>query len=87
MDAACGNYAELVACDEIDSDNVLINGEIIEDRACGIKYEDTSVDADRISILVLRNSDDIRTDVGVIKDAVLLYYSWTNGVCPNSRLC
>ena len=33
MDSACGNNAELVACEEIDPDNILIDREIIEDRA------------------------------------------------------
>ena len=33
MDSACGNNAELVACEEIDPDDILIDREIIEDRA------------------------------------------------------
>jgi hypothetical protein len=66
MDSACGNNAELVACDKIDSDDILIYREIVEDRACGIKNEDTSVYADRIELAGTRNGTYLCTDIGVI---------------------
>ena len=43
MDSACGNNAELVSCQEIDPDDVLIDREIIEDIACLNENEDPAV--------------------------------------------
>ena len=70
MNTARRYYAELIAGDEVHSDDILIDWIVVGNYAVRVDNEDSLINTYRIAGLVLRNADNVRSDIGVIKDRV-----------------